>query len=320
MPHVLLLRPIHLDAVARLEAAPGVTVAVAEDLSPAALAGPLARAEAVIVRVHPVDAAFVAAAPALRIVARHGVGYDLVDVPALTARGIPLTITADANAASVAEHALALMLACARHLPAHDAAVRRGDWAGARRPTAELAGRRALLVGFGRIGARVAPLCAAFGMRVAVHDPRAAPAAIRAAGAEPAPDLAAALGVADVVSLHCPATDATRGLVDAAFLAALPPGAILVNTARGALVDEAALADALRSGRLAAAGLDVFAEEPIPADHPLLVLPTLVATPHVAAGTAEAMRRMALSAADSVLARFAGTLGPEAVVNPEALG
>jgi D-3-phosphoglycerate dehydrogenase len=150
---------------------------------------------------------------------------------------------------------------------------------------------------------------------VLVHDRAEKAPLIEAAGCTHAPDLWPALAGADIVSLHCPATEATRGLVDARFLAAMAPGAILINTARGSLLDEAAVADALRAGRLGAAGLDVFAEEPVPASSPLLSAPNVVLTPHVAAGSAEAMRNMAVHAAEAVLSVFAGRPDPLLVVN-----
>ncbi len=320
MPHVLCLRPVHPEALARLRGHPGVTVEVIENPTPETLAPVLPYTEAVIVRATRIDAAFLAMAPELRIVARHGVGYDAVDVPALTARGIPLTVTPDANAVSVAEHAMMLLLAAARRVANYDAATRALDW-GPREslPTFDLAGRTLLVVGFGRIGARTARLAAAFGMRVLVHDPHVPANTVKGAGFTPVKTLAAGLAEADAVTLHCPSNEETRGMVDRGFLVALKRGAMLVNTARGTLVDEEALADALRSGQVAAAGLDVFREEPLKPGMPLLGLPNLVMTPHSAAATAEGVRRMSLSCADSVIAAFEGRLDPDVVINKEVL-
>jgi D-3-phosphoglycerate dehydrogenase len=320
VPHVLCLRPIHGDAIALLRSA-GAAVEVLDPVTPEALAARIGEADAITVRLARIDAALVAKAPRLRIVARHGVGYDSVDVEALTARGIPLTITPEANAGSVAEHALMLMLACARRVTGYDARLRDLGWGLAPDlPTVDLAGRAVLVIGFGRIGTRVARLCAAFGMRVMVSDPAVPWNTIKGLGHTPVEDLRSALAEADIVTLHCPGSRGNRDMVDAGFLAAMKRGAILVNTARGSLVDERALAAALRGGHLAAAGLDVFAEEPAVASNPLLGLANVVLTPHSAAGTAEAMRRMALSCAESILACFAGTLDPHVVVNPEVLG
>jgi D-3-phosphoglycerate dehydrogenase / 2-oxoglutarate reductase len=320
MPHVLCLRPVHPEALERLRNRPGVTVEVMADPTPENLKPVLPYTEAVIVRATRIDSAFLAMAPELRIVARHGVGYDAVDVPALTARGIPLTVTPDANAVSVAEHAMMLLLAVARRVKDYDAATRALDW-GPREglPTFDLAGRTLLVVGFGRIGARTARLAAAFGMRVLVHDPYVPGNTVKGAGFTPAKTLAAGLAEADAVTLHCPSNEETRGLVGKEFVVAMKRGSVLVNTARGTLVDEEALAAGLRSGQVAAAGLDVFREEPLKADMPLRDLPNVVMTPHSAAATAESVRRMSLSCADSVLAAFEGRLDPDVVINKEVL-
>lgn len=328
MPHIVVADPIHAEGIARLAAAPGVTFehpgAPGAGTLVLSLAERLAAAEGLIVRGTVVDDALVAAAPRLRVVCRHGVGYDLVDVEALTRRGIALMITPEANAASVAEHTLMLMLGLARRLVPISTGVRRGEWRVAHQSmgqsaTFELGGRSVLVLGFGRIGTRVARLCAAFGMRVAVHDPFLPAGTIRGAGFEAAVDRAAALAAADIVTVHVPASARTRGLVDAAFLAQMKPGALLINTARGTLVDEAALEAALRAGRLAGAGLDVLTVEPMRAPPAFLALDGVVVTPHVAASTAEGLRRMALDSAGNVLDFLAGRADRDAVVNPEVL-
>lgn len=320
MPHVLCLRPIHEDAIALMRATPGVTVEVLEPVTPETLAARIAEADAITVRITRIDAGVLAHAPKLRIVARHGVGYDAVDVDALTARGIPLTVTPDANAVSVAEHALMLMLATARQTLAFHARTKAAQWGFPPEiPTFDLAGRTVLVIGFGRIGGRVARLCAAFGMTVLVRDPNVPRNTIKGAGFTPADDLDAALAAADIVTLHCPSNTETRGMVNEAFLKAAKPGVVLINTARGTLVDEPALAASLASGHVAAAGLDVFAVEPVEPGNVLLKAPNVVAMPHSAAATAEAMRRMAMSCAESILACFEGRLDPHVVVNPEVL-
>ena len=320
MPHIVVADPIHPDGIERLLAAPGVTLDHPGASTGAPLAERLKAADGLIVRGTPVDEALLAGAGRLKIVCRHGVGYDLVDVPALTRRGIALMITPEANAASVAEHALMLMLSIARNVVPVAAGVRRGEWrVRGQSSTFELGGRSVLVLGFGRIGTRVARLCAAFGMRVMVHDPHLPNGTIRGAGYEPVVDRDTGLAAADVVTVHVPANDRTRGMVDAAFLGRMKPGAILVNTARGTLVDEAALEAALRSGRLAAAGLDVLAVEPMVQGHPLVALDNLIVTPHVAASTAEGLRRMAWDSAGNVLDFLAGRVDRDAVVNGEVL-
>ncbi len=320
MPHIVVADPIHPDGIERLRTAPGVTL----DLPGAATSEPLVdrlnNADGLIVRGTPVDEALLAKAEKLRVVCRHGVGYDLVDVPALTRRGIALMITPEANAASVAEHALMLMLCLARNVGPVAAAVRRGEWrVRGQSDTFELGGRRVLVIGFGRIGTRVARLCAAFGMRVMVHDPYLPAGTIRGAGYEAVVDRDTGLAQADIVTVHVPANDATRGMVNAAFLARMKPGAVFVNTARGALVDEAALEAALRSRHLGAAGLDVLNVEPMVQGLSMLELDNLVVTPHVAASTAEGLRRMAWDSAGNVLDFLSGRPDRDAVVNAEVL-
>ena len=320
MPHIVVADPIHPDGIERLATAPGVTLDHPGTANGAALADRLRHADGLIVRGTPVDEALLAKAERLSVVCRHGVGYDLVDVPALSKRGIALMITPEANAASVAEHALMLMLNLARNVGPVSAAVRRGEWrVRGQSSTFELGGRKVLVVGFGRIGTRVARLCSAFGMQVMVHDPYLPAGTIRGAGYEAIKDRDAGLAQADIVTLHVPANDSTRGMVNAAFLSRMKRGAGFVNTARGTLVDEAALEAALRSGHLGAAGLDVLRVEPVVQGLSMLELENLVVTPHVAASPAEGLQRMAWDAAGNVLDFLAGRVDRDAVVNVEVL-
>jgi D-3-phosphoglycerate dehydrogenase len=320
MPHIVVADPIHPDGIERLLKAPGVTLDHPGNAANEPLTERLRKADGLIVRGTVVDNALLVHAEKLRVVCRHGVGYDLVDVPALTRRGTALMITPEANAASVAEHALMLMLSLSRSVIPVSAAVRRGDWkVRGQSGTFELGGRTVLVFGFGRIGTRVSRLCAAFGMKVMVHDPYMPAGTIRGAGYEAAVDRAAALARADIVTVHVPANDKTRGMVNAAFLAQMKQGAVLINTARGTLVDEAALEAALRSGHLAAAGLDVVAVEPMEKPLSMLTLENLIVTPHVAASTKEGLRRMAWDAAGNVMDFLAGKIDRDAVINTEVL-
>jgi D-3-phosphoglycerate dehydrogenase len=320
MPHIVVADPIHPDGIERLAKAPGVTLDHPGKPSNESLAERLRHADGLIVRGTAVDDALLEHAERLRVVCRHGVGYDLVDVPALTRRGIALMITPEANAASVAEHALMLMLSLARNVVPVSAAVRRGDWrVRGQSATFELGGRSVLVVGFGRIGTRVARLATAFGMQVMVHDPYIPAGTIRGAGYEAIKERDAGLARADFVTIHIPANDKTRGLVDATFLSRMKPGAVLVNTARGTLVDEAALEAALRSGHLAAAGLDVLRVEPMVEPPSMLALDNLIVTPHVAASTTEGLRRMAWDSAGNVIDFLAGQPDRDAIVNGEML-
>ena len=320
MPHIVVADPIHPEGIERLLKTPGVTLDHPGNAANEPLTERLRKADGLIVRGTPVDDALLVHADRLRVVCRHGVGYDLVDVPALTKRNIALMITPEANAASVAEHALMLMLSLARNVVPVSAGVRQGGWrVRGQSSTFELGGRQVLIIGFGRIGTRVARLCTAFGMKVMVHDPYMPAGTIRGAGYEAAVDRDAALAQADIVTVHVPANDKTRGMVNAAFLSKMKPGAVLINTARGTLVDEGALEAALRSGHLAAAGLDVLSVEPMVKPPSMLALDNLIVTPHVAASTAEGLRRMAWDAAGNVMGFLAGDFDRDAVVNREVL-
>ena len=320
MPHIVVADPIHPEGIDRLLKAPGVTLDHPGKPSNQLLAERLRHADGLIVRGTVVDEALLKHAERLKVVCRHGVGYDLVDVPLLTKRGIALMITPEANAASVAEHALMLMLSLARNVMGMSAAVRRGDWkVRGQSNTIELGGRSILIIGFGRIGTRVARLCTAFGMEVMVHDPYIPAGTIRGAGYEAIKERDAGLARADIVTVHIPANDRTRGLVDTTFLARMKKGAILINTARGTLVDETALDAALRSGHLAAAGVDVLRDEPMVEPPAMLAHDNLIVTPHVAASTTEGLRRMGWDSAGNVIDFLAGKVDRDAVVNGEVL-
>jgi D-3-phosphoglycerate dehydrogenase len=261
------------------------------------------------------------AGPRLRVVARHGVGFDMVDVAALTRRGILLMVTADANATSVAEQALYFMMALAKRGAAFNAMVREHRWHdrwSEERP-AELLGKTVVIVGFGRSGTRVARLCLALGMKVRVYDPYVDPAAMVAAGCVPEGDLDAALPHADFVTLHCPKTSETLGMFGAARLGRMKPTAYLINTARGGIIDQHALHTALTAGVIRAAALDVFEREPPAPDDPLLRLPNLITSPHMAGVTTEAFDRMSTGVADNLLSVLDGRPRVENVVNREVL-
>jgi D-3-phosphoglycerate dehydrogenase len=263
---------------------------------PRTLAPVLGGAVAWIAGVGPIGQEHLNLAPGLRVIARYGVGVDAVDLEAAAARGVVVTNTPGANSESVADHAIALLLAALRGIVAGDRGARAGTWSGSR--AREVSALTVGIVGFGRVGRALAHrLVAGFGARVLVHDPFVDPAEVRAAGCEPAGlhELAAA---ADALSLHVPGGD--RPLVDTAFLDALRPGAIIVNTARGDLLDETAVAQALADGSVGALATDVLGAE---ADHasPLLQAPNVTITPHVAAQTAEAIDRMGTMAAEEVL-------------------
>ena len=276
------------------------------------------RFDAVISRTAQLSAAAIAACPSLKVISKHGVGVSNIAVDAATRRGVPVYVTPGANAQSVAELTLGLMLAAARRIAHLDQELRAGRWTRAQ-DGLQLAGRRLGLLGFGQVGQRMARVAQALGMEVHAHDPMLH-------GPSPVPGvqlhatLDTPLPVSDVLSLHVPLTTRTRSLIDARALDLLPRGALLVNTARGEVVDEPELIARLRDGRLAGAGLDTMASEPLPADHPLTQLPTVVLTPHVGGSTAAALDAMAEGAARNVLGVLQGQ-PPDArsCVNPEVL-
>ncbi|MEY4679098.1 MAG: hydroxyacid dehydrogenase [Alphaproteobacteria bacterium] len=298
-PDCVVLQPIAETGLARLRAA-GLVVHVAARPELEGLRPVLSAARAVITRNAGFSAEWIAAAPRLEVIGSHGTGLDAIDLPAARARGIAVVNTPGANAQSVAELAFALMLACSTSLLAADRAVRAHDFGWRLRArTVELSGRRLGLLGFGAIARRVARIGLAFGMEVAVLSRHAGPAELASHGVSAARDLPALLAWSDVLSLH--AVPSGPPPIDAAAFARMKPGAILVNTARGALVDECALAAALAEGRIAAAGLDVFSPEPPRPGSPLFSAPNLVLSPHIGGASREAMDRTALAVAGAVL-------------------
>lgn len=319
---VLLCRDLHPAGRALLEARPDIALDTRHDPPPAEFHAALREADAVLCWLERVDQAALDAAPRLRAVSRYGVGFDTVDVAACTARGVAVLVANGSNDLSVAEHAMMLILALAKRAGQFDARVKGGGWwpeelgKGGPLAMADLHGRTALVVGYGRIGTRVARYCQAFGMRVMVLDPAFTPARLAADGMVPARSLHDALAEADVVTLHCPLRPDTRHLIGAAALAAMKPGAILVNTARGPVVDEAALVPALRSGKLMGFGADVLEQEPARPGHPLFALPNVILSPHLAASTEEGLARMARIAAQNILDALDGRPDPTMMVNP----
>jgi D-3-phosphoglycerate dehydrogenase len=303
------------DAVALLEGADCAVHYMPPYPSAADVASLVARvqADAILCRQGRVNGAVLDASRRLRIVARHGVGMDEVDLDAARVRGLLVTRATGSNTTAVAEHALAMILALAKGLLPHTEAVRAGGWREAGAHVRDLAGMRLGLVGFGAIGRSVAPLATAFGMRVVAFDPHAPDESFGTV--ERAAKLDDLLARTDMLSLHCPLTPQTRHLIDAAAIAMLPAGACVVNTARGGLIEETALLDALGRGHLAGAALDGFEDEPPPADHPLRAHPRVIMTPHLAGVTASALTAMGVMAAECIVAALTGRdVPPERIV------
>lgn len=275
-----------------------------------------ADAEGVMVRTFPMSRERIMAAPNLRVIAKHGVGIDNIDVAAATERGIPVVWTPEANADAVAQHTLALMLGLANRLAEADQALREGKFLqrldfGAR----ELTGLTLGIIGLGRIGGRVARRAASgLGMRVLAFDPYVEGSEV----ARLVPTLAELMSVADVLTLHVPLTEETRAFINDDSLAHARPDAFLINTSRGGVIDERALARALHENRLGGAGLDVFADEPPAPDHPFLTAPRVLLTPHVAGLSDQALVRVAHEAGQGILDVLQGRR-PGSPVNPEVL-
>ncbi len=256
-----------------------------------------------------------AAARGLKIVAKHGAGVDSVDLASATRHGVAVMVAGGANADAVAEHALTLMLCLSREIPRFDRETRRGAWRDLKHFTREFHTLTVGIVGYGQIGERTARLVRACGAQVLIHT-RSQP--VLPEGVTVEPDLERLLERVDVLSLHCPLTDKTRGMIGAAQFARMKPGAFVVNTARGPVIDEPALVEALKSGRIAGAGLDTFAAEPPDAANPLFALPNVLVTPHIAAATTDAMVRMGTIAASNIVSYLRGEVYEKRnFLNPE---
>lgn len=302
MYRILITDALSPEALERLKAADDASFDVVHRPPPQALREMMPAYDALIIRSSVrVDADLLAAAGRLRVIGRAGVGLDNVDVDAASLRGVTVMNTAGANAVAAAEHTLALLLALCRHVPQADAALRAGEWHRGQFLGLQLYRKTLGIVGLGRVGAQVAKRARAFGMRVIAFSPHVADDVARELKVTLV-SLDDLLARADFITLHTTLRPETRGLIGAGAIERMKRGVRLVNCARGALVDEAALVDALRSGHVAGAALDVFAAEPLPADSPLRTLPNVVLTPHLAASTVEAQRDAGLRIVDQVLA------------------
>lgn len=304
------------DEVDQTLRAAGLTTRHVDDLRDLAEAdriGLLSDVRAIIAGTRPIDASDLALAEHLQVVVRTGVGYDGVDVVAASELGVPVCITAGANRRAVAEHVFALMLASARRVPENIRNLADGSWQ--QLTGRELGGATLGILGFGSIGKAVAGLARGFGMEVIAYDPYFDDAYAAANGVRRA-ELDEVLSQSDFITLHLFLDDSTRNLIDAARLATMKPDAYLINTARGGIVDEDALVDAVRDGVIGGAALDVFEVEPLPQDSPMLHTPGILATTHVAGATREARGESGRMAAANVIEVLGGG-SPQFVVNPD---
>ncbi|MFZ5823350.1 MAG: hydroxyacid dehydrogenase [Bacillota bacterium] len=315
---VLMLQPIHEVGFEILRER--FEVIVAKDPAAPAVLSELKGVEGIIVRVAPLTREMIEAAESLKVVAKHGVGVDNIDVAACTERGILVLNTPDANAISVAEHTITAMASLAKRVVYVDQATRAGRWqVRDEYRTVDLDGKVLGLVGVGRIGTQVARKArGAFNMNVIAYDPFITPEVAKEDSIALCADMDQVFREADVVSLHIPLTPQTRNLVGAEKLALMKPSAFLVNFARGEIVDEAALVTALTDGRIAGAALDVFQQEPTSKDNPLFQLENVILSPHSAALTRECVMRMSRTTAQGVADALTG-IRPRYVANPEAL-
>ena len=276
-------------------------------------------ARGIVSRMGRIDADVMDAAPQLRVISKHGVGVDNIDVAAAAERGIPVLVASGGNAVSVAEHAIALMLAAVKRVVPLDAGLHAGRWEKPGYLGRELAGARLGLLGMGAIAQATARMAKGLGLRLYGFDPFAGDEAFEAIGAERCATFEELAAVSDILSLHCPLTPENRGILNAETLALMPVGSYVVNTARGGLIDEAALVEAITSGHLAGAGLDTFAVEPPAADHPFYAVPQIVVTPHIGGVTAEAGARVGIAAIEGVIRILEGQDVPQSRVVNRAL-
>lgn len=309
-PKVVVAEPLAQAGIDALAEACDVDVAVGSGRD--ALLARVVDAEGIVVRsATQVDAELIAAAPRLRVIGRAGIGVDNIDMAAATRHGVLVVNAPFANTISAAEHTMALLLGQARNVPAAHAKLVAGEWDRKSFQGVELAGKTLGVIGLGKIGTLVAQRCLAFGMRLLAYDPFVTEERARRLGVELV-GLDRIFAEADFITVHLPKTKETQGLLGRENLARLKPGARIVNTSRGGIIDEEALAEAIASGRLGGAALDVFAAEPTTAS-PLFSLPQVVVTPHLGASTVEAQDRAGTDVAEAVAAALRGELVPSAV-------
>ncbi len=317
---VICIQPIHPEGMKILHARDDLEIIVPESPDPASWANFLPGAEALVVRLAKIPRTLIEAAPNLKLISRHGVGCDNIDVGAATEHGVIVATVGIANSPSVVEHTIALMFALAKRLPEFDRAVREGDYMRKTKLDAQdVAYRTVLIIGLGRIGSRLAKALNGLGLHCIGVDPAYAPGEIEAMGCEPVTDFREALPRADFVTVHTPLQDDTRNLIGARELSLMKPSAYLINCARGGIVDESALLDAVNSRRIMGAGLDVQVDEPPKGDDPLLKCERIILSPHSASATPETMVRMSTTVAQNVLDYFDGRLPESHVFNPEVL-
>lgn len=314
-PLVVLAGLIHPDGKALLEKE--ARVVVCDDETEAGLVKTAAEAHGILFRIRPrCTESLVAACPRLKVVGRHGVGLDTVDIPAATRLGVAVVHAPGSNSQAVAEHALMLMLVAVKRTLAIDREMRSGQWGANRGGNTELGGKTLGIVGVGNVGRCVAKFAGAIGMRVLGYDKYVPDDEVQRRGAQPVRSLEELLPQVDVLTCHTPLTPETRHMINEKTIALMKPSAIFINTSRGPVQDERALFEALTRGKLAGAGLDVWEEEPTSRDNPILNLPNVVCSSHMAGVTREATRQAAMQVSGEMLRVLRGER-PDVLVNPD---
>lgn len=315
MNKIVISHPLYRDGMALLEGK--AEIVITNDGDSDRILDSLIDADAYILRIGKIDRKAIERCEKLKVITRPGVGYDSVDVQAATERGIPVVLCPAANARAVAEHTVALLLACAKNIVESVNETKAGNFGIRNRYAAvDIVDKMLVVLGFGNIGRQVAKLCAALDMKVGVFDPFVKRETAEEMGYVYFENMLDALAAADFVSLHMPSMPSTRGMIAAEQFKAMKPTAFFLNAARGDVVNEPALIAALKNGEIAGAGLDVLVEEPFPADHPFMTMPNVVLTPRMAAQSQETVSKLVTMAAEGTLAVLRGEKWPY-VANPE---
>ena len=315
MNKIVISHPLYQDGMALLEGK--AEIVITNDGDSDRILDSLIDADAYILRIGKIDRKAIERCEKLKVITRPGVGYDSVDVQAATERGIPVVLCPAANARAVAEHTVALLLACAKNIVESVNETKAGNFGIRNRYAAvDIVDKMLVVLGFGNIGRQVAKLCAALDMKVGVFDPFVKRETAEEMGYVYFENMLDALAAADFVSLHMPSMPSTRGMIAAEQFKAMKPTAFFLNAARGDVVNEPALIAALKNGEIVGAGLDVLVEEPFPADHPFMTMPNVVLTPHMAAQSQETVSKLVTMAAEGTLAVLRGEKWPY-VANPE---
>ena len=315
MNKIVISHPLYRDGMALLEGK--AEIVITNDGDSDRILDSLIDADAYILRIGKIDRKAIERCEELKVITRPGVGYDSVEVQAATERGIPVVLCPAANARAVAEHTVALLLACAKNIVGSVNETKAGNFGIRNRYAAvDIVDKMLVVLGFGNIGRQVAKLCAALDMKVGVFDPFVKRETAEQMGYVYFENMLDALAAADFVSLHMPSMPSTRGMIAAEQFKAMKPTAFFLNAARGDVVNEPALIAALKNGEIAGAGLDVLVEEPFPADHPFMTMPNVVLTPHMAAQSQETVSKLVTMAAEGTLAVLRGEKWPY-VANPE---